>query len=69
MPDASSGGIEVDAMLPRKLFDRRVFRKVLLGLVLYVMIESEDRLPSIMDLRGAYGIESGCFNPSEKRGK
>lgn len=42
--NTTPGGIEVNTMLPRELFNRSIFSKVLWGLVLNVVVEGKDRL-------------------------
>ena len=55
--DAGAGRIEIDSMFPGEGFDGPVFLQVSLVMILDVVIEGEDQLLGVVDLRGAYRFE------------
>ena len=52
--NATTGGVEVDAMLPREGFNSSVLGQVLRRLVLNVVVEGENQLLGIVYARGTY---------------
>ena len=59
MSDTSSGGVEVDPVVPSKLLDVGVLCEVLLGLVLDVVVEREHGLGRSVDLGQLERVEPG----------
>ncbi len=57
MSDASAGGVKVNPMRACELFDKRIFKKVLVRAVLYVMVEGEHGLGWVVDTLSANRLE------------
>jgi hypothetical protein len=57
--DTAPGRIEVDIVRASKAFDGSILLQILGGLVLYVMIEGEDRLSWIMYAGSTDRLEPG----------
>lgn len=59
MSDTATGGVKVNPMLLGKCFNLPVLGEIRGRLVLYIMVEGEDRLPWIVKTRAGEGKEFG----------
>ena len=57
MSNASAGGVKINPMRAGELFDKRVFSKVLVRAVLYVVVEGEHWLGWVVNTLSANRLE------------
>lgn len=67
MPNASSRGVEVDALLAGKYLNLAVLFQILGRLVLNIVVERKDDLRGVLDLGRSDGSESVLGSVSAQR--